>query len=107
MAGIYWFGPWHLVLRGFEMSIDEAILLGQQSITTVLAVGGPPLMAALVVGLMISIFQAVTQINEMTMVFVPKIVAVFVVLLALGGWMMETAISFGTMMFQSISNPIQ
>lgn len=64
-------------------------------------------MAALVVGLMISIFQAVTQINEMTMVFVPKIVSVFVVLLALGGWMMETAVSYGTMMFQSISTPIQ
>jgi flagellar biosynthetic protein FliQ len=80
---------------------------GQQAIMTVLAVGGPPLVAALVVGLIISVFQAVTQINEMTMVFVPKIVAVFVVLLVLGSWMLEAAITFGTLAFQSIGTPVQ
>ena len=85
------------------MTIEEATLWGQHSILAVLLIGGPPLIAALVVGLLISIFQAVTQINEMTMVFVPKIGAVFVVLLLLGGWMLEEAIEFGTMAFQSVA----
>ena len=65
---------------------------------------GPPLLAALVVGLFISILQAVTQINEMTLVFVPKIAAVFLVILLMGSWMLEQAMAFGTQSFESISN---
>ncbi len=84
------------------MTIEEATLWGQQAIMTVLSVGGPPLFAALVVGLFISIFQAVTQINEMTLVFVPKIISVFGIILLLGGWMLETSIAFGQLAFQSI-----
>ena len=66
------------------MTIETAILWGQQSIWAVLTICGPPLLAALVVGLFISILQAVTQINEMTLVFVPKITAVFLVILLMG-----------------------
>jgi flagellar biosynthetic protein FliQ len=84
------------------MTIEEATLWGQRSLIAVLTIGGPPLLAALVVGLLISIFQAVTQINEMTLVFVPKIGAVFLVLLVLGSWMLEEAVSFATMSFESI-----
>jgi flagellar biosynthetic protein FliQ len=86
------------------MGIDDAILWGQQSIWAVLAICGPPLAAALVVGLFISILQAVTQINEMTLVFVPKITAVFLVLLLMGSWMLEQAVSFGIHSFESISH---
>ena len=86
------------------MGIDDAILWGQQSIWAVLAICGPPLFAALVVGLFISILQAVTQINEMTLVLVPKIAAVFLVLLLMGSWMLEQAVSFGTQSFESISH---
>ena len=46
--------------------------------------------------------QAVTQVNEMTLVFVPKIIAVFLVVVVLGGWMMEQAVAFGTQCFVSI-----
>lgn len=84
------------------MTIEEATLWGQRSLLAVLTIGGPPLLAALVVGLVISIFQAVTQINEMTLVFVPKIGAVFLVLLVLGSWMVEEAITFASMSFESI-----
>ena len=58
------------------MSIGEAILWGQNALLTVALVSGPMLLAALVVGAFISILQAVTQVHEMTLVFVPKIAAV-------------------------------
>ena len=86
------------------MSIEEAILWGQQSIWAIMAICGPPLLAALVVGLFISVLQAVTQINEMTLVFVPKITAVFLVILLMGSWMLDQALAFGVQSFQSISN---
>ncbi len=86
------------------MTIETAILWGQQSIWAVMAICGPPLLAALVVGLFISILQAVTQINEMTLVFVPKITAVFLVILLMGSWMLEQAVAFGSQSFASISD---
>ena len=89
------------------MTVEEATLWGQRSIIAVLVIGGPPLLAALAVGLVISIFQAVTQINEMTLVFVPKIAAVFLVILALGGWMLEEAITFASLSFESIAEQNQ
>ena len=85
------------------MTIETAILWGQQSVWAILAICGPPLMAALVVGLFVSILQAVTQINEMTLVFVPKIIAVFMILLVMGSWMLEQAIDFGTQSFEPIA----
>ena len=85
------------------MTIETAILWGQQSVWAILTICGPPLMAALVVGLFISILQAVTQINEMTLVFVPKITAVFLVLLLMGSWMLEQAMDFGIQSFESIA----
>ena len=85
------------------MSIETAILWGQQSIWAIMAICGPPLLAALVVGLFIFILQAVTQINEMTLVFVPKITAVFLVVLLMGSWMLDQAMAFGTQSFESIA----
>ena len=86
------------------MSVEEAILWGQQCVWTVMAICGPPLLAALVVGLFISILQAVTQINEMTLVFVPKISAVLLIVLLMGSWMLDRLVAFGTMSFQSIGD---
>lgn len=54
------------------------------------------LLAAMVIGLLISIFQAATQINEQTMTFIPKIVAVFVTLLIFGPWIIELLVTFTT-----------
>jgi flagellar biosynthetic protein FliQ len=59
----------------------------------------PLLGVMLVVGIAISIFQAVTQINEMTLTFVPKVLAVFVVLVVFGPWMLSTMIGFTTRLF--------
>ncbi len=84
------------------MSEELVLFWGQHALLTAMYVGGPLLLTALVVGTLISILQAVTQVQEMTLVFVPKILCVFAVLMLAGGWMLRMAVSFGTQMFQSI-----
>ena len=86
------------------MSMEMAIHMGQQTLYTVLILSGPVLVTALLVGSMVSLFQAVTQIQEITLVFVPKIISVFLVLALAGGWMLNRAVSFGTEMFVSIEH---
>ena len=76
------------------MTQEDVVHIGKQAIETVLLTSAPMLIAALVIGLVISIFQAATQINEQTMTFIPKIVGVFVALLFFGPWMMELLIPF-------------
>jgi len=78
------------------MSPQTVINIGKQALQTVLMTSAPMLIAALVIGLVISIFQAATQINEQTMTFIPKIVAVFITLLIFGPWIMEVLITFTT-----------
>ena len=86
------------------MNMEMAINMGQNTLYTVLILSGPVLLTALLVGSLVSLFQAVTQIQEITLVFVPKIIAVFLVLALAGGWMLNTAVSFGIEMFASIEN---
>lgn len=71
----------------------------RQGLTTVLLVAGPMLGGGLLVGLLISVFQATTQIQEQTLVFIPKIVAVFVILVVCGPWMLRVLIQFTTEIF--------
>jgi len=68
--------------------------LGRQALVTTLMVAGPMLAAALLIGLLVSVFQAVTQINEMTMTFVPKIVGILVVGLVTLPWVLQVMLSF-------------
>ena len=70
------------------MTALEAITLGQEAINITILLSAPPLIVGLVVGLAIAIFQATTQIQEMTITFVPKIVAVMFSLLFFASWMM-------------------
>ncbi len=83
--------------------METALSIGQQGLFTAMLIAGPLLVAALSVGTLVSLFQAVTQIQEITLVFVPKIASVFLVLALAGGWMMQTAVGFGTVMFESIA----
>lgn len=89
------------------MEISEAIFLGQQSLFTVAMVSGPILLSAMAVGVLVSLFQAVTQLQEMTIVFVPKIIAVFILIAIMGGWMLEELVEFGTFCFSSIEDVTQ
>jgi flagellar biosynthetic protein FliQ len=77
--------------------------IGRQAVETILLLSAPMLLAGLVVGLLVSIFQAATQINEQTMTFIPKIVAVFVTLLVSAPWMIKVMVSFTTQILQNIA----
>ncbi|WP_246939899.1 flagellar biosynthesis protein FliQ [Bacillus pinisoli] len=76
------------------MSSEFVISLAEQAIYTVLMISGPLLLLALGIGLLVSIFQATTQIQEQTLAFIPKIVAVFIGIIFFGPWMLSRMISF-------------
>ncbi len=76
------------------MTVDQAIELFEKTMETALIVGAPVILIAFIVGLAISIFQAATQIQEMTLTFIPKIVATILALIFFGSWMFRTIIEF-------------
>lgn len=76
--------------------------LAHQGMRVTLLLGAPLLLTALFSGLLVSLFQAATQINEMTLSFIPKILAVFTVLVLAGPWMLQLILGFTREMFQQI-----
>jgi flagellar biosynthesis protein FliQ len=76
--------------------------LGSRAILIVAEVAGPILIASLIVGVIIAIFQSITQIHEMTLTFIPKVIVVAILLLVLGSWMGSKIITFTVELFQSI-----
>ena len=88
------------------MTPETVMSLGQQALLTLLLVSAPLLAAALAVGLLISIFQAATQINEMTLSFIPKLVAVFVTMVVAGPWMTAVLVEYVRRLFASIPGVI-
>lgn len=81
------------------MDSDTAMRLLAETLIASVKVSAPFLIATLVVGLLISILQVVTQIQEMTLTFVPKLIAVGLVCLLLGTWMLAVMVEFATGMF--------
>ena len=88
------------------MTPTAVIELGRQAVEVTLMVSAPLFIAALVTGLVISIFQAATQINEMTLSFVPKLVAIFVTLVLAGPWMITILTDFMRRLIESIPSMI-
>jgi len=78
--------------------------IGQRAIFVTLELAAPVLVFALVAGLVVSVFQAVTQIQEMTLALVPKILAVIVALVVFGPWMMRTLVEFTRELFMNLPN---
>lgn len=76
------------------MEAQQVLTVGQQALTLMLTISAPILIVVLVVGLLVSIFQAATQINEATLSFVPKIVSAVVVLAIAGPWMLTTLVEY-------------
>ena len=88
------------------MDASQVFTAGQQGLLLLLMVSAPILVAVLVVGLIVSVFQAATQINEATLSFVPKIVAAVVVLAVAGPWMMTTLVEYLQRTLQSIPGAV-
>ena len=80
--------------------------LGRQAVEITLLVSLPLFLAALITGLVVSIFQAATQINEMTLTFIPKLVAMFVTLIVAGPWMLTMLLDYMRRLFESIPSMI-
>ena len=89
------------------MSVDFALALISDMLWTAVIISAPILGVALLVGLLVSILQVVTSIQEMTLTFVPKILAVVFVILALGQWMVDTFRTWATALISNIPNYIQ
>lgn len=84
------------------MTPDTVLKLAEQSIYTILILSAPMLLVALGVGLIVSIFQAMTQIQEQTLAFVPKILAVFLSIVLFGPWMLTTLLDYTRNLFQQL-----
>jgi flagellar biosynthetic protein FliQ len=88
------------------MTPETVIAMGRTAMETTLLVAAPLLLVALIVGLIISIFQAATQINEQTLSFIPKLVAVFVTLVLAGPWMITIMTDYMRTIFTGIPQMI-
>lgn len=85
--------------------LSEGMILdvAREAFTTIIVTAAPALLVSLVIGLIISIFQTVTSIQEQTLTFVPKIIAVFLTLMLLGGWMLDKMADFMIKLWNNFS----
>lgn len=89
------------------MTIDEVTAIASSALYLVIKVSAPVLLVSLVVGLLISLFQTVTSIQEQTLTFVPKIIAVFLSLILLGNWMLTELSGFMTELWSDFSRYVR
>jgi flagellar biosynthesis protein FliQ len=89
--------------------MDEGFLitLSQNAITVMLVIAGPILLISLLIGTIISLIQAATQVNEVTMTFIPKIIGIGLILILMGSWMMQQIIVFTTDLINSLPNIVK
>ncbi len=88
------------------MDAQQAFTLGQQGLGLLLTISAPILLVVLAVGLVVSVFQAATQIHEATLSFVPKMVAAVVVLAVAGPWMLTTLVEYIQRTLQAIPSAV-
>lgn len=84
------------------MTDGVIVSLTQDALMTAMLVSAPILIVSLVIGLLISVFQAITQINEVTLTFVPKILGVFAVTAIMGPWMVSTMVSYTARLYATL-----
>jgi len=89
------------------MTIDDVVQISSDAIYTIIITAAPVLLVSLCVGLIVSIFQTVTSIQEQTLTFVPKIVCVFLALMIAGRWMLNSIIDFMTELWLNFSTYIE
>ncbi len=86
------------------MPPESVMTIGRHAMEITLMVAAPLLLVALVIGLIVSIFQAATQINEATLSFIPKLVGIFITLVVLGPWMLTVMLDYMREVFTNIPN---
>ncbi len=84
------------------MTPESVMTIGRDAMEVTLLIAAPILLTVLAIGLLVSIFQAATQINEQTLSFIPKLVGVFVALMIAGPWMLTTMVDYMHLVFTSI-----
>ncbi|MDF3917580.1 flagellar biosynthesis protein FliQ [Salinicola sp. LHM] len=84
------------------MSPEMVMSMAYQGMKVTLMIAAPLLLTALLVGLLVSLFQAATQINEMTLTFIPKILGVFAMLILSGAWIIQLLVNFTRELLQNI-----
>lgn len=88
------------------MTPETVVTIGQQAVEMTLMISAPLLLTALVIGLVVSIFQAATQINELTLSFIPKLLGIFVMLIFMGPWIVNTMVDYIQRLFGNIPGMI-
>jgi len=86
------------------MSQAQILYMAKEALGTAIIVGGPLLLASLLVGLVVSVFQAMTQIQEQTLTFIPKILSIVLILLFLGPWMLNVMSAYTINLFTDLAN---
>ena len=89
------------------MTEDLVLKLAQEAMKTTALVAAPILISTLVIGLIVSIFQALTQINESSLSFIPKMIVVGIVLVLAGPWMMDLMSNYTTQLFENITEIVR
>ena len=86
------------------MTPESVMTLGRHAMVITLMVAAPMLLVALIIGLVVSIFQAATQINEATLSFIPKLVGIFIAIVVAGPWMLSVMLDYMRQVFTGIPN---
>lgn len=89
------------------MSSEVVIDIAREALWLIIKCSAPLLIVSLIVGLVISIFQTVTSIQEQTLTFVPKILSIFITLILCGGWIMNNIVNFMTHLFENFSTYVR
>lgn len=88
------------------MSAEQVIDIARMAIWTIIKVSAPMLLVSIVIGLIVSVFQTITSIQEQTLTFVPKFLAIMAIILICGSWMLNTLSDYVTELFSSFSTYI-
>lgn len=85
------------------MTVDQVVAIANQALYTIIEVSAPVLLVSMAVGLIVSIFQTVTSIQEQTLTFVPKVLAIFLVIILVGHWMLTEMVNLMTNLWSDFS----
>lgn len=85
------------------MTVDEVVMIANEALFTIIKVAAPVLLVSMAVGLLVSIFQTVTSIQEQTLTFVPKVLSIFLMIMLIGHWMLTEMVNLMTNMWADFS----